>query len=43
MPIMTMTTITISKDTRDQLAKIGDHDSTFDDIITNLLKVWDLK
>jgi len=40
---MFMTTITISKETRDQLAKIGDHDSTFEDIIRNLLKTWDLK
>jgi len=40
---MIMTTITISKETRDQLAKIGDHDSTFEEIIRNLLKEWDLK
>jgi len=40
---MIMTTITISKETRDQLAKVGDHDSTFEDIIRNLLKMWDLK
>lgn len=40
---MTMTTIAISKETRDQLAEIGNHDSTFDDIIKNLLKEWNLK
>ena len=40
---MAMTTITISKETRDQLATIGTKDSTFDDIIKNLLKEWNLK
>ena len=37
------TTIAITKKIRDQLAKIGDHDSTFEDIIKNLLKMWNLK
>jgi len=37
------TTIAITKKTRDQLAKIGDHDATFEDIIKNLLNVRDLK
>ena len=41
MPIMAMTPIAISKETRDQLAEIGDHDSTFYDIIKRLLKKWD--
>ena len=40
---MVMTTIAISKETRDQLVELGDHDSTFDDIIKRLLKKWDLK
>ena len=43
MPTMAMTTITISKETRDRLAIIGTKDSIFDDIIKNLLKEWDLK
>ena len=37
---MAMTTITISKETRNRLAKFGDHDSTFDDIIQKLIKQW---
>jgi len=36
------TTIAITKKIRDQLARIGNHDSTFDDIIQNLLKARDL-
>jgi len=35
-----MTTISISKETRDRLAIIGTKDSTFDDIIKNLIKNW---
>ena len=38
-----MTTISISKETRDRLATIGTKDSKFDDIIKNLLKEWNLK
>lgn len=34
------TTIAISKIIRDQLASIGAKDSTFDDIIKNLIKSW---
>ena len=40
MLIISMTTITISKETRDRLATIGAKDSTFDDIIKNLIKSW---
>jgi len=35
-----MTTITIQKETRNQLASIGSKDSTFDDIIQELIKKW---
>jgi len=36
-----MTTISISKETRDRLAAtVGTKDSTFDDIIQNLIKSW---
>lgn len=37
---MTMTSITIQKETRNQLASLGTKDSTFDDIIQELLKSW---
>jgi len=38
-----MTTITILKETRDRLGTVGTKDSTFDEIIKNLLKEWNLK
>jgi len=34
------TSIAITKETREQLAAIGIKDSTFDDIIKELLKEW---
>lgn len=37
---MESTTIAISKIVRNQLASIGTKDSTFDDIIQELLKKW---
>ena len=38
--ITMMTTITIRNETRNQLASIGSKDSTFDDIIQELLRKW---
>ena len=38
--MMVMTSIAIHKETRNQLATIGTKDSTFDDIIQELLKKW---
>ncbi len=37
---MTMTSISIKKETRNQLASLGDKDSTFDEIIRVLLEQW---
>ena len=34
------TTIAIKKETRDNLAKIGSKDQSFDDILQTLLKSW---
>jgi len=34
------TTVTISKEIRNQLASLGNKDSTFDEIIQILLKEW---
>ena len=42
--IMTNTTsIAIQKETRDQLATVGSKDSTFDEIIQELIKSWNEK
>ena len=38
--MMTMTSISIKKETRNQLASLGTKDSTFDEIIRTLLKQW---
>jgi len=38
--MMTMTSISIKKETRNQLASIGTKDSTFDEIIQKLIKCW---
>lgn len=38
--MMTMTSIAIKKQTRNQLALLGTKDSTFDEIIRTLLKQW---
>ena len=38
--MMTMTSISIKKETRNQLASLGTKDSTFDSIITELVKKW---
>jgi predicted CopG family antitoxin len=35
-----MTTITVSKETRDKLASIGTKDASFEDIILELLAKW---
>ena len=35
------TTVSISKNTRERLAIIGNKDSTFDEIIQKLIKVWE--
>ena len=37
---MTMTSISIKKETINQLALLGTKDSTFDEIISTLLKQW---
>ena len=37
---MVITSIAIKKETRNQLASLGTKDSTFDDIIQNLIKKW---
>ena len=37
---MIMTSIAIKKETRNQIASIGNKDSTFDDIIQLLLQEW---
>ena len=37
----TKTTVTISKEIRNQLASLGNKDSTFDEIIQLLLKEWE--
>ena len=34
------TTIAVSKSIRDQLASIGNKDSTFDEIVQQLIKRW---
>ena len=34
------TCISVSKSLRDQLASLGNKDSTFDDIIQELIKEW---
>ena len=34
------TCIAVSKSIRDQLASLGNKDSTFDEIIQNLIKKW---
>ena len=38
--MMSMTSIAIHKETRNQLASLGNKDSTFDEIIQELLKKW---
>ena len=38
--MMTMTSISIKKETRNQLASLGTKDSTFDEIIRTLLTQW---
>ena len=38
--MMTMTSISIKKETRNQLASLGTKDSTFDEIIRTLLAQW---
>ena len=38
--MMTMTSISIKKETRNQLALLGTKDSTFDEIIRKLLTRW---
>ena len=40
MVMMTMTSIAIQKETRNQLASLGTKDSTFDVIIQKLIKKW---
>ncbi len=40
---MEMTTIPISKETRDALKKVGRKDQTYNDVIANLLKVAEIK
>ena len=39
--MMTMTSIAIQKETRNQLASLGTKDSTFDEIIRTLLDNWE--
>lgn len=34
------TNVSITKDTRNELAKLGTKDSTFEDIIRELLRKW---
>ena len=37
---MTMTSVANQKETRNQLALLGNKDSTFNDIIQKLIKKW---
>ena len=40
---MEITTIPISKGTRDELKKLGHKNETYDDVIKNLLKISEIK
>jgi len=37
---MRFTTITVTQKTRDDLASCGNKDTTFDEILRNLVKCW---
>ncbi len=40
MPVMTMTSVAIQKEIRNQLALLGTKNSTFDEIIQKLINSW---
>ena len=40
---MTLTTIPVSKETRDALKKLGRKDETYDDILKNLVKAAEIR